>query len=122
MFDVVMDDETVVDNFQGTNNEPPYLVYRDSADQAYPGGSIQGTYYAQTQDVLAVNAGQNYNTDSTGGFVAPCGLIKLSYNATNVNVDGPALPGVVPWGLWLKLTLAPGSYKGVLAQPMQEAN
>jgi len=122
MFDVGMDDETVVDNIQGTNNEPPYLLYRESSDQAYPGGSIQGTYYAQTQDVLGVNAGQNYNTDSTGGFVAPCGLLKIQYNASGVNVPGVPGPGDVPWGLWMKLTLAPGNYKGVLAQTMQEAN
>ena len=122
MFDVGMDDEDVVSNFQETNNEPPYLLYRDNEFQGYPGGSIQGTYYAQTQDVLGVNAGQNYNTDSTGSFVAPCGLLKVQYKATSVNVPEVPSPGDVPWGLWLKLTLAPGSYKGVLAQTMQEAN
>jgi len=122
MFDVGMDDELLVDNIQDRNNEPPYLVYRHSADNAYPGAGFQGTYYAQTQDVLGVNAGQNYNTDSTGSFVAPCGLLKISINGVGVSVPTPQQAGVPPWGLWLKLTLAPGPYKGLLAQSMQEAN
>jgi len=131
MFDVGMDDETIVDNFQGTNNEPPYLIGRDSPLEYYPGGSIQGfsggtggaiPYTGTFVDILSINAGQMFNTDSTPGFVAPCGLIKINYNATGANVPGVPQAGDMPFGLWLKLTLAPGEYKGCLALPMQEAN
>ncbi len=127
MFDVGMDDDVIVDNFQDTNNEPPYLIYKGSADEAYPGGSFQGAFFG-TQldgtfvDILGVNAGQNYNSDTCPGFVAPCGLIKINYNAAGVSLPNPANVGDMPFGLWMKITLAPGNYKGVLAQSMQEAN
>jgi len=127
MFDVGMDDETIVDNFQDSNNEPPYLIYKGSADEAYPGGSFQGASFGsqldgQFVDILGVNAGQNYNSDTCPGFVAPCGLIKINYHATGVSLPSPSPAGGMPFGLWMKITLAPGSYKGVLAQSMQEAN
>ena len=127
MFDVGMDDEEIVDNFQGRNNEPPYLIYRDANNEAYPGGSFQGAFHGtqldgQFVDILAVNAGQNYNTDTCPGFVAPCGLIKINMNATGVSLPNPANVGDMPFGIWMKINLAPGEYKGVLAQSMQEAN
>ncbi len=126
MFDVGMDDEEVVDNFQDRNNEPPYLMYRGSADEAYPGGSYQGRggqqFDGNIVDILSVNAGQNYNTDSCSGFVAPCGLIKLNYNATGVAVPGVPETGQMPFGIFLKVVLAPGEYKGFMAMPMQEMN
>ena len=127
MFDVGMDDEDVVDNLQERNNEPPYLVYRNVAAEAYPGGAFQGPNYGtqldgQFVDILAVNAGQNYNTDICPGFVAPCGLIKILYNASGVSVPNPINIGDMPFGLWMKITLAPGEYKGLLAQPMQDVN
>lgn len=131
MFDVGFDDEEVVDNFQDRNNEAPYLLGRQSAQEYYPGGSFQGfgggtgggiPYSGSFVDILSINAGQMFNTDTCPGFVAPCGLIQINYNATGANVPGVPQPGDMPFGLWLKLTLAPGSYKGVLAQSMQEAN
>ena len=131
MFDVGFDDEEVVDNFQDRNNEAPYLLGRGTDDEYYPGGSFQGAsggtggaipYVGTFVDILSINAGQMYNTDTCPGFVAPCGLIQINYNATGANVPGVPNAGDMPFGLWLKLTLAPGSYKGVLAQSMQEAN
>lgn len=131
MFDVGFDDEEVVDNFQGRNNEPPYLVGTNSAQEYYPGGSFQGNsggllggmpYSGQFVDILSVNAGQNYNTDSIGNFLAPCGLIRINYNATGVNSPGVPNVGDMPFGLWMKIVLAPGEYKGCLAMPMQDVN
>ena len=131
MFDVGDDDEEIVDNFQDKNNRPPYLIYRNAADEAYPGGAFQGigpinpsgtTYPGQFVDILSVNANQNYNTDSTGSFAAPCGLIKLVMNATAVNPHSPVDLGDAPFPLWIKLTLAPGHYQGIAGIPMQEAN
>ncbi len=126
MFDVGFDDEEVVDNLQDRNNEPPYLMYRGSGDEAYPGGSYQGIggqqFDGNIVDILSVNAGQNYNTDTCSGFVAPCGLIKLNYNATGVNVPGVPEVGQMPFGIFMKVTLAPGEYKGFMAKSMQEMN
>ncbi len=131
MFDVGMDDEEVIDNLQERNNEPPYLIYRRVADEAYPGGSFQGigpsnasgtVLAGQMVDIIAVNAGNNYNTDSTGSFAAPCGLIKIVINATGVLPASPADLGDAPFSIWMKVKLAPGHYQGIAAIPMQEAN
>ena len=73
-------------------------------------------------DIIAVNANQNYNTDSTGSFAAPCGLIKLVLNATGVLPASPADLGDAPFSIWMKVTLAPGHAQGIAAVPMQEAN
>ncbi|AXH79359.1 MAG: hypothetical protein [Circular genetic element sp.] len=116
----------IVNNLQDHNRQPPYLIDNDTADEYYPGGSNQGdqgfNYRGSFLDILAVNANQNYNTDSMGGFVAPCGLIKINYNATNVNVSGVPAAGDMPFGIYLKMILAPGHYKGLAARPMKDVN
>ncbi len=134
MFDVGEDNEEIVDNFQERNNEPPYLIYRNAADEAYPGGSYQGIGPQQASssgqvpgqfvDTLAVNAGQNYNSDHTSSFPAPCGLIKICIEATGVGISpGPVRAGEAVGGpLWCRVRLAPGHYQGIAAVPMQEAN
>ena len=131
MFDVGMDDETIVDNFQDSNNEPPYLIYKGSADEAYPGGSFQGIgpidgggglHPGVLVDVLSINAANNFNSDTMSGFVAPCGLIKIEFDATGVQPGNPAAPGRPPISFWMKVVMAPGEYKGVLARSMVEAN
>lgn len=131
MFDVGFDDEEIVDNFQGRNNEPPYLIGNRGAQEYYPGGSFQGIGPAnasgtvlagQFVDIIAVNAGQNYNTDSTGMFAAPCGLIKIVLNATGTLPQNPANLGDAPFSLWCKVTLSAGHYQGIAAQAMQEVN
>ncbi len=131
MFDVGEDNEEIVDNLQDRNNEPPYLIYRNVANEAYPGGSFQGigpsnasgtVLQGQFVDIIAVNAGQNYNTDSTGMFAAPCGLIKIVLNSTGVLPQTPADLGDAPFSIWCKVTLSSGHYQGIAAQPMQEVN
>lgn len=134
MFDVGMDSEEIVDNLQDRNNEPPYLIYRNVANEAYPGGSFQGigpiassggnTVPGQFVDTLAVNANQNYNSDMTGSFSAPCGLLKFEMQAAGVGVTpGPVDPGEAVGGpLWMRIRLAPGYVQGIAAIPMQEAN
>ncbi len=134
MFDVGDDNEEIVDNFQERNNEPPYLIYRNVADEAYPGGAYQGigpvaptggnTVPGQFVDTLAVNANQNYNSDTTGSFAAPCGLLKFEMQATGVGIfPGPTEPGEAVGGpLWMRIRLAPGYYQGIAAQSMQEVN
>ncbi len=134
MFDVGDDDEEIVDNFQDNNNRPPYLIYRNVANEAYPGGAFQGIgaqaptggnqVPGQFVDTLAVNANQNYNSDSTGSFAAPCGLLKFEMRSTGVGISpGPVVPGEAVGGpLWMRIRLAPGFYQGIAAQPMQEVN
>ncbi len=131
MFDVGDDMVDVVTNFQDENNHPPYLMGEDGATEYYPGGSFQGigpsysngtVLPGQLVDIIAVNAGNNYNTDSTGSFAAPCGLIKIVINATGVLPANPPDLGDAPFSIWMKVTLAPGHYQGIAAIPMQEAN
>ncbi len=134
MFDVGDDTGDIVTNMQDRNANPPYLMGLDGADEYYPGGSFQGIgpstasggarVPGQFVDTLSVNASQNYNTDSTGSFPAPCGLIKIVIEATGVGVSpGPVTEGEPVGGpLWCRVRLAPGHYQGIAAVPMQEAN
>ncbi len=131
MFDVGDDDNLIITNYQDRGDNPPYLMGEDDANEYYPGGSFQGigpvdgsglTHPGQLVDVLSIGASQNFNSDTMGGFVAPCGLIKLEYTATGVLPGNPAAPGASPLSFWMKIVMAPGNYKGLLAQSMQEAN
>ncbi len=131
MFDVGDDDNVIVTNFQEENEVPPYLMGMDGTEEYYPGGSFQGigpsnaagtVLPGQMVDIIAVNAGNNYNTDSTGSFAAPCGLIKIVINATGVLPANPPDLGDAPFSIWMKVKLAPGHYQGIAAVPMQEAN
>jgi len=134
MFDVGFDDEEIVDNFQGRNNEPPYLIGNQSAQEYYPGGSFQGIgpeqgssgaiVAGQFVDTLSVNASQNFNSDTTGMFPAACGLVKLTVKASGVGISpGPVDAGEAVGGpLWMKVVLAPGYYQGIAATAMQDVN
>jgi hypothetical protein len=134
MFDVGMDDNEIIENFQEQNNEAPYLLARQSASEYYPGGEYQGRGLTQASggavimgqfvDTLGVNASANYNSDRTGSFAAPCGLIKILVEAGGVGISpGPVRAGEAVGGpLWMRVRLAPGGYQGIAAIPMQEAN
>ena len=134
MFDVGDNDEEIVNNFQGRNNSPPYLVGNMGSQEYYPGGSYQGLGPQQASsgaqvpgqfvDTLSVNASQNYNSDMTGSFAAPCGLIKICIEAAGVGIGpSPVRAGEAVGGpLWMRVRLAPGYYKGIAGVPMQEAN
>lgn len=145
MFDVGMDDEEIITNLQGENNNAPYLNYHNDTREGYPGGEFQGgqttlgftapdsvsfgsgVQFMQLHDILAVNANQNYNSDSTGGILAPCGLLCIQLQGTGIGAQSGALPfpapnGDVNAGLWMKVTLAPGDYQGVLAIDMTDVN
>ncbi len=130
MVDVGSDMGEIVGNLQDHNRQPPYVVDLDTADEYYPGGSAQGigpldaggiVHPGELVDVLSIGASQNFNTDTAASFVAPCGLIKIEYFGSGVLPASPPTLNYVP-AFWLKVTLAPGDYKGLLAQSMQEAN
>lgn len=120
----------VIGNLQEANQQPPYIVDNDSADEYYPGGANQGTIspwgglplVGQLEDILKVRGGTSgLGTDVLGSFVAPCGLLKIVGDMSVTAVSTPWQAEAVPSAL-LRITLAPGTYKGLLAQSMQEAN
>lgn len=130
MQDVGDDMVDIVNQMQESNDVPPYLMGMDGTTEYYPGGGFQGigpydasgvVHPGELVDILSINASQNFNSDTAPGFVAPCGLVKIEYRATGVTPASPATLNYQP-AFWMKLTLAPGNYKGVLAQSMQEAN
>ena len=128
MEDVGNDMSDIVTNMQDANTEPPYLIDNDTADEFYPGGANQGlwtklgNYDGQLEDVLSVRSGtSSMSSDTTGSFIAPCGLLCIAYQYAGPGTSSPTPPGSVGSCL-LRVTLAPGGYKGLLAQSMQEAN
>lgn len=128
----VIDD--VIENFQEHNHVPPYAVAYDTPFEYYPGGAIQGigpeqgstsiTVPGQFVDTLAVNANHNFNSDMTGSFIAPCGLLKIVIQAAGVGVSGGVeeVGEMVGGPLWMRVRLAPGHYQGIAAIPMQDVN
>ncbi len=138
MFDVGDNDNQIITNYQDANDIPPYLIGLDSALEYYPGGANQGTLpiapngfntELQLEDIISVNAGfatgSKFGTASevVPGFIAPCGLLGIRYHAESLSdtPTGPLEPDYFP-SLMMRITLAPGPYKGLLAQSMQEAN
>lgn len=131
MFDVGDDHNVIITNYQDANEQPPYLMGMDGTEEYYPGGGFQGIgpvdgsgiiHPGVMVDILSIGASQNFNSDTCPGFIAPCGLLKVEYSATNVIPGNPAAPGRSPISFGMKITMAPGEYKGLLAQSMQEAN
>lgn len=88
---------------EGENDEPPY------DQQNYPGGATNGPA-PSTVDIVHLNA-INPN-GAMNGFLAPCGLFKISLQAT---LAGQAV--ATPTAL-IRVTWAPGMYKGVAAIDM----
>ena len=64
-----------------------------------------------TETVLFTRAGLGTQTHA-GGFTAPCGLLRVVVAGD----EGEATDSI------LKITLMPGSYKGVMARGMREVN
>lgn len=115
MFDVGDNLEEIREDLEDNNVSPPYLVGAPGSQlEYYPGGaSNASTDLAFLQDVLVTRAATSLNADSTGSFMAPCGLLKLvtKYAAESA-----------PSAILLFLEVSPGPVKGFLAQPMQEMN
>lgn len=131
MFDVGDDSGDIITNFQDNNKDTPYLIGDQDTAEYYPGGSFQGYITEDTGgsqmtgtivDFLSVNALTTLNTDRSPSFTAPCGLLKLSYNASGVALPGVEQPGDLPMGFWMVITLVPGMSKGIMTRPMQEVN
>ena len=111
MFDVGNDSVDVITNAQDHNHRLPYLNDDDSSFEFYPGGANTG--FAMTlEGILSISAtGDRVIGSKAPGFMANCGLLNLSWaNASETQYA------------YLKITLAPGNYKGVMARPMQDVN
>lgn len=114
LFDVGENLEEIREDIEDDNDSPPYLLGAPGSQlEYYPGGTLQAsTDQSFYQDILVTRSATSLNADSTGSFLAPCGLIKLVINHA---VGPPAQQAIF-------LELSPGPVKGFLAQPMQEMN
>ena len=125
----------IITDLRYENDVAPYLIGEEgSSSEFYPGGEFQGVQdwtvggmnpsYGTLETVLTVRAGDSAMAkDGAPGFVAPLGLLHVTVEADSLT-DSPIGPfdlGQLP-SLMLRVTLAPGGYKGLLAQRMQEAN
>ena len=109
MVDVGDNLEEVGQNVSTNNFVAPYLIAQDSVFEWYPGGANNHQPGITNIDTLSVRSGTgSISTDSSLPFTALCGLIKLSH------------AGEAPLGV--RITYAPGHYKGVMARPMQDVN
>lgn len=130
MQDISDDIDDIIENMQEHNHAPPYLNDNDSVYEFYPGGANQGEFQihaiqvdGQLEGIINMNGAFNYSYGSIPGFIAPCGLLKVRYEASSlIPVTSPPEAGENFASLLLKVTLAPGGYKGLMAQTMQEAN
>jgi len=100
------------------NNTPPYPVAAaDGVNQNqnfYPGANQQADSLASfVQDILVTRSNTSLAADSTGAFMAPCGLLRFDTQHTL---------GSEPTAVAIIIEVAPGPVKGFMAQPMQEMN
>ena len=112
MFDVGDDDLDIVNHAQGRNNDPPYYIDVDTAFEFYPGGegldvAATGGMGLTDEYYMSTNATGRFISSYGGSAVIPAGLLKL------VHSGDPAV---------LRIKLAAGHYKGVMARPMQDVN
>ena len=104
MFDVGADDDLVLDNAVGKNDELPY------PQLSYPGGDAQ-------LSGLAIHDLVTYTSTTVGGKAYgkggnfPCGLIKLSHDVPNDSISH---------NLLIQVDLVPGTHRGYLCEPMTE--
>jgi hypothetical protein len=92
-------------NVRAHNDEPPYYLEENagSGSEYYPGGSSGMGGLAVVADLAAT---QYQTQKSSGSFMANCGLLKLTSTGSGL----------------LRIRLAPGPYKGLMALPMQDVN
>lgn len=109
MEDVGEDLDDIVGNFQRENTNPPYPLNENDATASYPGINygVDGTVGQILEGSMQI--GQSVRS-TLPGFVAPLGLLYVKcagMNTGSVNVQ---------------IKIAPGSYQGVMARSMKEAN
>ena len=104
MFDDGKANPEILENATETNDELPY------SQTEYPGSEGNGANLQLVHNRYLTgavsNSGAVTNTINLGGFMAPCGLIKI------VNTSGQPAD--------ITIHLVPGSHRGYLASPMQD--
>lgn len=117
LFDVGENLPDIRQDIEDMNDEPPYLIGPDDAiEEYYPGGTLQAeTYQSFLQDILVTRVSTALASDSTGSFLAPCGLLRF-------DIDNGLVPETDPTQIIIFIEVSPGPVKGFLAQPMQEMN
>ena len=113
MFDVADDSGDIITNAQEHNDKLPYLNDIDSAEEFYPGGTNQGSVPTQQAMLTVSGTGDRVRGSIGMGFLCNCGLLAVGWAAGGS-------PGE-DYGC-LRITMAPGSYKGVMARPMKDVN
>lgn len=96
--------DEVIQNQETENDQTPYDL------DEYPGGETNSDV-PWVQSIATAAAGIPGAT--LPGFVAQCGLIRLTSQGYATNGDETAAPPLL-----VLVHLAPGPYKGVLAEPM----
>lgn len=115
MFDVGDNLNEIRSDITSENDTPPYLVGDEGGStEYYPGGSVNAPF-PQLENVLSVRSGTSSVGRQMGqGFLASCGLLKITTLVTDAPPEG--------YQNFLRITLSPGEYKGVMARPMQDVN
>jgi hypothetical protein len=91
---------------EGENDNPPYDLLE------YPGGAVNAPTVVQIEYAVA---SVGYPTAVLAPFVAQCGLIKFQLDAFK---DGANAPGLLGAGVFARINLMAGTYKGVAAMDM----
>ena len=102
LFDVGDNNEDVLANVVGKNNDLPY------PQDEYPGGAVQGIGL-QIHDLEYITPTTVGGTTRIKGGNFPCGLIQIE--STNTGLAGELI---------LQIDLIPGSHRGYLCEPMTE--
>jgi hypothetical protein len=103
MFDVGGDNTDVVDNATNRNDNLPY-----DQDQ-YPGGP-SNYRYPENKAWCFNRSTTGVNTFNLGGFVAPCGILRIDQLYSNGS----------PTDLIIEVELLPGHDRGLLLSDMQD--
>ena len=106
MFDVGNDSSEITENATERNNDLPY----PQAD--YP-GSQSNMNQLETQGYVLNASTVGVTTFNTGPFTAPCGLIRLDFQAQSAAGD------VGTYNV-ITVELVPGNHRGYLCETMEE--
>lgn len=104
MFDVGNDNEEVLSNAIDKNDNLPYI------QTEYPGGEVNAPGLQMNSEFFMSGGGTINSRVTAPGFMAPCGLLKIS------NTVGS---GTAP-EIDIQVNLVPGKHRGYLAEPMQD--
>ena len=102
--------DMIVDNIMDDNDTAPYDV------DDYYGGASNGDA-AHVERLIAVSGTEVVRT--VPGFIAPCGLIRVSSEEVQLDASSPPVYEVTSAPTVIAIVrLVPGPYKGVLAPKM----